>query len=280
MTRPLDIGLINNASSQAFDWVTRQFRTLLGRAAAGQEIRLHVASLPGIARRRGDMSGVDTVERLLARQPLDAAIVTGAEPTRDDLADEPYWGKLTDFLDLADLSGLPLVLSCLAAHAAVQHATGLRRTRLSRKCFGVFGQQAVAEHPLLRGVPARFDMPHSRWNALRADELSAAGYRILTRSEQSGIDMFVCDATPHVFFQGHPEYAADTLVREYDRDVGRFLRGETCCRPALPAQAGSANGWTQAATAIFGNWLDHLGRDSTHDAAPAPRALDHAAASG
>ncbi len=38
----------------------------------------------------------------------------------------------------------------------------------------------------------------------------------------------------HLFLQGHPEYAADTLLREYRRDVGRYLRGERADYPAMP----------------------------------------------
>ena len=37
-----------------------------------------------------------------------------------------------------------------------------------------------------------------------------------------------------LFLQGHPEYGAETLGREYLRDMGRFLRGESAERPAVP----------------------------------------------
>jgi len=37
-----------------------------------------------------------------------------------------------------------------------------------------------------------------------------------------------------VFFQGHPEYDADTLAREYRRDAGRFLRSERPNYPLMP----------------------------------------------
>jgi homoserine O-succinyltransferase len=37
-----------------------------------------------------------------------------------------------------------------------------------------------------------------------------------------------------VFFQGHPEYEARTLMGEYRRDVRRFLRGERASYPPLP----------------------------------------------
>jgi homoserine trans-succinylase len=37
-----------------------------------------------------------------------------------------------------------------------------------------------------------------------------------------------------VFFQGHPEYDADSLAREHRRDLGRYLRGETDAKPPAP----------------------------------------------
>ncbi len=37
-----------------------------------------------------------------------------------------------------------------------------------------------------------------------------------------------------VFFQGHPEYDADTLMSEYTRDVGRFLSGKRPQHPGTP----------------------------------------------
>ena len=65
--------------------------------------------------------------------------------------------------------------------------------------------------------------------------MTACGYRILTRSAVAGVDMFVRqDKSFRLFFQGHPEYEATTLLREYRRDVGRYLRGERDDYPGLP----------------------------------------------
>ena len=38
----------------------------------------------------------------------------------------------------------------------------------------------------------------------------------------------------HLFLQGHPEYEPATLLREYRRDIGRYLRGERDGYPAMP----------------------------------------------
>ena len=64
------------------------------------------------------------------------------------------------------------------------------------------------------------------------------GYRILSRFAEGGVDGFARDMpgrSRFIFLQGHPEYGAETLGREYLRDVGRFLRGESAEHPAVPA---------------------------------------------
>src|SRR6202034_1497904 len=105
------------------------------------------------------------------------------------------------------------------------------------KLFGVFHCDVVGRHALTEGVRSRFPVPHSRYNDLPAAALNAAGYRVLSRSAATGADMFVGrdrGASLFLFFQGHPEYDADSLAREYRRDVARFLRGERDNFPALP----------------------------------------------
>jgi homoserine O-succinyltransferase/O-acetyltransferase len=58
---------------------------------------------------------------------------------------------------------------------------------------------------------------------------------VLTRAEDAGVDTIVKQRNSlFVFFQGHPEYEADTLLLEYRRDVKRYLRGETNTYPSMP----------------------------------------------
>jgi homoserine O-succinyltransferase len=112
---------------------------------------------------------------------------------------------------------------------------GIPRQRLSEKLFGVFESETVAEHYLTSGLPGRHWMPHSRWNGLAEEALTARGYRILTRAEDAGVDTFIRKGqSQFVFFQGHPEYEAATLLREYRRDIRRFLRREIEAYPAAP----------------------------------------------
>ena len=88
----------------------------------------------------------------------------------------------------------------------------------------------------LKAVSVPICAPHSRLNELDEKDLVAAGYQILTRSGEVGVDAFVGPGPAiSLFFQGHPEYDADTLVREYLRDVSRFLLGEQAIHPLPPS---------------------------------------------
>ena len=112
---------------------------------------------------------------------------------------------------------------------------GIERVRSQRKHFGIFNCEQVVPHSLLAGIPATVRVPHSRWNGLSAEQLSAKGYQVLTRAGDSGVDTFVKqDAGLFVFFQGHPEYESNSLMGEYRRDVGRYLKRETDAYPFLP----------------------------------------------
>ncbi len=165
----------------------------------------------------------------------DLLIFTGTEPSRATLPEEPFWDDLVDLLDLAERASIPVLLSCLAAHAAVLHWDGVVRRRLPVKLSGVFAHRIAAQHPLLAGAPAVLQVPHSRSNDVDPASLEAAGHVILSHGEATGADMFVHPRGGGVLcLQGHPEYDTDTLLREHRRDVHRYLRGELPRLPELP----------------------------------------------
>src|SRR5262249_34994245 len=146
---------------------------------------------------------------------LDGLIVTGTEPRAANLADEPYWESLSTLVDWAREHTSSTIWSCLAAHAAVLHADGIARRTLKEKRSGVFDCHRAMAHPMTEHFPLPLWVPHSRYNDLPERALAASGYSILTRSETAGVDAFAkLDGSFFLFFQGHPEYDADTLLRE------------------------------------------------------------------
>jgi len=234
----LDIGLVNNMPAAALESTERQFRACLLEAADRVVVRFFLIALPNIQRDAEGRRRLDEhylgIREFWDRR-LDGLIVTGTEPRKANLRDELYWDNLTGLLDWANDHTHSTVCSCLAAHAAVLHIDGIARHRLAHKRFGVFECVKVSDHRLTADVPVRINMPHSRWNEIPEKELVLSGYRILTRSNFAGADAFIKQRKSlFVFFQGHPEYEAGTLLLEYRRDIGRFLRGETDAYPDLP----------------------------------------------
>jgi homoserine O-succinyltransferase len=215
----------------------RQFLALLRAAADDITVRLTLYTLPEVP--RTDF-GRDQVRRYsdfrdLWKSHHDGLIVTGTEPRAADLKDEPFWGSLTRVLEWAESHTYSTILSCLAAHAGILHMDGIARRPLGDKRFGVFECVRVSDHPLTAAAPSHLQMPQSRWNEVPEEALRACGYRVLTRSAEAGVDTFVKQGRSlFVFFQGHPEYEATTLLLEYRRDIGRFLRRERDTYPPMP----------------------------------------------
>jgi homoserine O-succinyltransferase/O-acetyltransferase len=234
----LTIGLVNNMPDSALQATERQFTRLLRAAAGNNRIQLHCFSLPTVhrsqlARSRIDRRYTDIAD--LGRLQIDGLIVTGAEPNAASLTDEPFWQDLTDIIDWAKTNTRSTIWSCLAAHAAVLHLDGIERQRLDTKCSGVYDCSKVIDHWLTESIPAPLKIPHSRCNGLRADDLVARGYQLLTESPEAGVDIFAKQlGSLFLFFQGHQEYEATSLQREYLRDISRFLAGERETYPAVP----------------------------------------------
>jgi homoserine O-succinyltransferase/O-acetyltransferase len=294
----LRITLINNMPDPALEDTEVQFFDLLDEAAGDLPVFVTMFSLSEVVRgerARAHIAGhYSPISKLLGAK-FDGAIITGTEPKHRNMRDEPYWRSLTQVFDWAETGTNSTILSCLAAHASVLHSDNIERNPLGDKQFGVFEFKKNAGHPLTAGaaVPSRF--PHSRWNEVRDYALVARGYEILDRSADAGVNLFVKRKQRSLFvhFQGHPEYFTRTLLKEYRRDVRRYLTHERETYPTEPrgyfdaearkllnefrrnAEANRMedsidifpeaavaetlqNTWHDAAVGIYRNWLDIL----------------------
>lgn len=291
------IGLINNMPDGALRATETQFATLLALAAAARPIRLRLSYLPEVQRGPDAQERISAaywpLEDLLADAP-DALIVTGTEPRSSELEAEPYWQRTIDLLEWVQEHARPSIWSCLAAHAAALALDGIHRQRLPQKRFGVFTHRAASKHPLFSGIGESIVTPHSRWNELPVEALRSAGYTLGSVSPETGADCFLREGeAPILCFQGHPEYESTTLLLEYRRDVGRFLRreretwptsphdyfstdalklldtfrsrAESARDPALLTEfptselaAGLTASWQASATRIYRNWLNEI----------------------
>jgi homoserine O-succinyltransferase len=234
----INLCLINNMPDSGLRRTESQFIRLLDSAATDIHVSVKLFSLPGLPRSEQARQHLDEYYCALDslwNSHFDAVIVTGTEPGSADLRDEPFWAILTDVCEWANENTISCVFSCLAAHAAVLYFDGINRQALTEKRFGVFSETALANHMLTKNCPPHMRFPHSRWNTLDEHELNSCGFRILTRSVEAGVNMFTKSRKSlFVHFQGHPEYDAQTLLKEYRRDIGCYLRRERTEYPEIP----------------------------------------------
>lgn len=234
----LRIALVNNMPDAALHRTVRQFASLFAEAAGDMAVDMSCHALPSVPRATEVRWHIEATYAPMAQlwsDPPDALVVTGTEPHAQDLRDEPYWKELTGLFDWAALHRIPAMLSCLAAHAAVLHADGVPRRPLEAKRFGVYRHDVAAGQPLTAGCAPRVWLPHTRWNDLDEAALAAAGYTMLARSPEAGAGLFAKErGGTWLYCQAHPEYDHPNLMREYRRDVQRFMRGERPAYPEMP----------------------------------------------
>jgi len=257
-TSPLHIGLLNMMPDRALLATERQFFTLLDSHNT-RCCTVSLFSIDGIPREdeatlkhvRTHYAPASTIDET----DLDALIITGANVTEADLTQEIFWEELANVLTHADGRPLPVLCSCLAAHASALVFHNIQRQHLPRKCWGIFGHTLQDPHPLLSGLPEHIDMPHSRFNEIPEDALRQCGVQILIAGD-CGVQMAVEADGRRLYFQGHPEYEAISLLKEYKREIIRYLMGEREDYPPVPENTFSSAALEQAEN-FRGHVLEH-----------------------
>ncbi len=231
------VAFVNNMPDAAIRSSERQFRGMLQAGADDFDIVLESFYYPGLP--RTDAARADFLQSYrdiaeLWESEVDGLIVTGAQPRAAHLMDEPFWPLMARLTSWAEDHTISSIWSCLAAHSAIYRLAGVSRNRLAKKLSGLFECTKALDHPLMRGTPQKWLVPHSRYNDMPEAELLAHGFLPLTRLE-SGLDIFIKQSKSlFVFFQGHLEYDSESLVLEYVRDVRQFIEGKLDSYPDAP----------------------------------------------
>jgi homoserine O-succinyltransferase/O-acetyltransferase len=196
----------------------------------------------------------------LASRRYDGLVVTGAPVEHLPWEEVSYWRALTRILDWADEADTPGLYICWAAQAALHHRHGIEKQPLPAKRFGVLEQKSWQPRSLwLRGLPSRFPCPVSRHTTVRTEDLRARRLEVLAADAGDGDPGIV--ASPEgrsLYLFNHLEYDADTLAREYHRDLaaGRpvalpqdyFPEDDPSLRPAAR--------WREHGRRLFANWVE------------------------
>ena len=237
--RELHIGLLNMMPDAALSATERQFFRLIGESNPIAQFYVHPFTLPELKRSAKAQDYVqryyEPVEKIKA-DGLDALIVTGANVIGAQLANQPFWEPLKSVIAWATENVTSTLCSCLATHAVLQFRYEQKRIPQPDKIWGVFSHRVMDNtHPLVNDVNTRFDVPHSRWNAITRQQFDAAGLRVLVESEEGGVHLATsADGLRLVLFQGHPEYDTISLLKEYKREVLLYAAGNRADYPPFP----------------------------------------------
>ncbi|MCF7983237.1 MAG: homoserine O-succinyltransferase [Thiohalocapsa sp.] len=237
--RELHIGLLNMMPDAALAATERQFFRLVGQSNQIAQFYVHPFTLdvlPRSDKARAHVARYYQTFEQIRSQGLDALIITGANVAGSDLAAQPFWEPLIEVVDWAWENVTSTLCSCLATHAVMQFRYGHLRRPLPAKRWGVYAHRVVDRgHPLVSSVNTLFDVPHSRFNDVSRAQFEAAGAQVLAESESAGVHLAVSpDGFRQVMFQGHPEYDTISLLKEYKREVNRYIGGEREDYPPFP----------------------------------------------
>lgn len=230
--RELHIGFLNMMPDAALEATERQFFRLVGESNKIAQFHMHPFTVETF--KRGETAKRHIAEyyepwEKIKEDGLDALIVTGAnEETNPYLNEEGFWEPLYEVLEWASENVTSTICSCLASHAAVRRLYDAKPAMRDTKRWGVFPHRVLDRtHPLCRGMNTMFDAPHSRYSELTRNQFEQAGLKILVESKEAGVHVAVSpDGFKLICLQGHPEYDIHSLLKEYRREIGRYLEGE------------------------------------------------------
>ncbi len=253
--RELHIGFLNMMPDAALQATERQFIRLVGNCNRIAQFFVYPFSLPALER------GADTaryIERYysdfesLRDAGLDALIITGANVANPALPEEPFWDPLIEITEWAWDNVTSILCSCLATHALLKHFHDIDRKPLPQKRWGVYRHRISApQHPLMRDINTSFDVPHSRYNDISRQQLESKGLAVLVDSAEAGVHMAASpDQFRVVYMQGHPEYDASSLLKEFRRELRRYASAQRDDPPPLPENCFSSEAEPVARSAL------------------------------
>ena len=196
----------------------------------------------------------------MRNQRFDGMIITGAPVEQLAFEQVDYWDELKDIMDYSREMVTSTLYICWGAQAGLHHHFGTAKRQLPEKMFGVFPHRVSDPYnPIFRGFDDEFSMPHSRHTEIAREDLANhPDLEILAESETAGVAIVKDRIRPQFFITGHMEYDADTLGREYFRDVDKgldiavpenYFPGDD---PKRPPQVT----WRSHANLFFSNWLN------------------------
>ncbi|MCD7758011.1 MAG: homoserine O-succinyltransferase [Clostridiales bacterium] len=193
----------------------------------------------------------------------DGMIITGAPLEHVPCESAAYWPELCEVMDWTTTHVHSTMHVCWGAFAGLYYHYGVPKYDVDHKIFGIFPHTPVPEKkqsPLFRGLDDVFYAPHSRATEVHEEDIrKVPELEMMSTSPQAGVFMAKSKDNKRFFMLGHPEYDADTLAREYWRDVDKGLPieiPENYFPNDDPTQPPVVT-WRSTGQMIYNNWLNY-----------------------
>jgi homoserine O-succinyltransferase len=255
--RALRIGILNimpKAESYEFHLLFP-----LGRSVLQIEpvwIRLHTHEYKST-----DMAHLDKLyvsfEEAVATKHLDGLIVTGAPVEEIPFEQVKYWDEVRQIVEYARTNVASTLGICWGG-LALAKCLGIEKELYPKKLFGIFETKNINhQHRVTGEMDDVFWSPHSRHSgisdALLEEQQRQGTVNLLAHSAEAGYVIFESTDQRFMIHLGHPEYDAQRLVEEYQRDVAR---GRTDVDPPANVDINNPlNRWRGHALEFFSQWI-------------------------
>lgn len=194
-------------------------------------------------------------------QKFDGMIITGAPVEQMPFEEVDYWQELCEIMEWSKTNVHSTLHICWGAQAGLYYHYGIEKYPTDRKVFGIFEHKVNRKlNKLLRGFDEYFLAPHSRHTYVKKEDIkSKEELKILAESSEAGVLLCSNKGGRQIFITGHLEYDAETLQKEYQRDVDKglpidipknyFPDDDPTKKPILK--------WRSNASLFFSNWLNY-----------------------
>ena len=190
---------------------------------------------------------------------FDGLIITGAPVEQLDFNQVLYWDELSEIFEWAKTHVSSVYSICWGAQAALYSYYGIPKYLLPEKKFGIFEHKIIdMQNPLLKGIKSPFVAPQSRHAEVKKEDiLKVPELSLAAVSDVAGVHVVTNKDLSLVCVTGHPEYDADTLAKEYFRDVEKgddikcpvnYFPDNNPVNPPSPT-------WREDGKTLYGNWI-------------------------
>ena len=259
--RPLQILMLNLMPTK-IDTET-QLSRLLGNTPLQVELTLmHTTSHKSKNTSEDHLLAFYTTFDKVKDRYFDGLVITGAPVEMLEFEEVEYWEELCEIMEWSTTHVHSTFHICWGAQAGLYYHFGVKKKALDKKMFGVFPHIADYKRSMLfRGFDDVFMVPHSRHTTIDREDLeNIPGLKILASSPEAGVFALSTKKGRQIFITGHPEYDAETLGREYWRDVnaGKPIEIPKNYYPDNDPNKVPVSTWRSSANLLYCNWLNYF----------------------